>query len=71
MTEFTPYVAVDMSEKSFANNEFVDLVKEILFRGKAIRFRACGHSMSPFIRNGDVINLMPAQTLFITLKIAN
>jgi signal peptidase I len=35
------------------------LAREILSRGRAFRFLARGASMSPFIRDGDVITLVP------------
>ena len=55
------YITADMTEKSFNNEGFIDLVRTILGHGKAIRFRAQGYSMAPFIRDGDVITLGPVQ----------
>jgi signal peptidase I len=39
--------------------EFGALAAEILEKGNALRFRASGSSMSPFIRNGDVLVIQP------------
>jgi hypothetical protein len=35
------------------------LVEGLFARGAAFRFRAGGHSMHPWIRNGDVLTLVP------------
>lgn len=35
------------------------LLVEVLARGAAFRFRAGGYSMSPFIRDGDVLTVVP------------
>jgi phage repressor protein C with HTH and peptisase S24 domain len=35
------------------------LLVEVLARGAAFRFRASGFSMSPFIRDGDVLTVVP------------
>ena len=39
--------------------EFESLAAEILSAGQLLRFRAKGGSMSPFIRNGDIIEVLP------------
>jgi signal peptidase I len=36
-----------------------DLVKDILSQGAECRFQAKGHSMSPFIKDGDVVTISP------------
>jgi signal peptidase I len=41
---------------------FDDLTKEILGRGNNLRFKACGNSMFPFVRNGDCIVVKPEIT---------
>jgi hypothetical protein len=38
----------------------VELGKEILKRGKRIRFRVMGGSMNPFIRVGDIVEIEPS-----------
>jgi signal peptidase I len=35
------------------------LVKEILSKGAECRFQAKGHSMSPFIKDGDIVTISP------------
>ncbi len=35
------------------------LVKDILSRGAECRFQAKGHSMSPFIKDGDIVTISP------------
>jgi len=39
--------------------DFASIAQEVLGRGRALRFRAKGGSMSPFIRNGDVVEVVP------------
>ena len=39
--------------------DFAFITQQVLSRGKALRFRAKGGSMSPFIRNGDVVEVVP------------
>ncbi len=38
---------------------FGELLKDVLGRGLVFRFRAKGFSMSPFIKDGDVVTLSP------------
>src|SRR3972149_845028 len=40
--------------------DFDCLVREVLGKGGGLRFRARGTSMSPFIRDGDVVRVEPA-----------
>ncbi len=47
--------------------EFLELSNEILSRGSCLRFRARGGSMSPFIRDGDVLKVKPAEVSEIKL----
>ncbi len=44
---------------SLPNDTFLGLLREALSRGVAVRFRARGFSMDPFIRDGDVITIAP------------
>jgi len=39
--------------------DFAFIAQKVLGRGRALRFRAKGGSMSPFIRNGDVVQVVP------------
>ncbi len=54
-----------MSEKietlNLKREDFVSIAQEVLGRGRALKFRAKGGSMSPFIRNGDVVQLVPVK----------
>jgi signal peptidase len=36
-----------------------ELVKDILSKGVECRFQAKGHSMSPFIKDGDIVTISP------------
>lgn len=39
--------------------DFASIAQEVLGRGRTLRFKAKGGSMSPFIRNGDVLEVAP------------
>ena len=47
------------SSRSLSVPELVGLTREILHRGVPFRFSAPGTSMSPFIRDGDIITIAP------------
>ena len=49
------------SELRLSGPALVDLMRAVLARGRAFRFRARGWSMSPFIRDGDVITVARLQ----------
>jgi len=46
-------------ELHLASKPFRELLIEVLHRGAAFRFKAKGFSMSPFIKDGDVITVVP------------
>jgi hypothetical protein len=46
-------------ELSLSSRPLKQLLIDILHKGAAFRFRAKGFSMSPFIKNGDVITVAP------------
>jgi len=39
--------------------DFASIAQEVLGRGKTFKFKAKGGSMSPFIRNGDIVEVVP------------
>ncbi|TET08558.1 signal peptidase I [Candidatus Aerophobetes bacterium] len=39
--------------------DFASIAQEVLDRGRILRFKAKGGSMSPFIQNGDVLEVVP------------
>ena len=39
--------------------DFTSIAQEVLDRGRILKFKAKGGSMSPFIRNGDVVEVAP------------
>ena len=41
--------------------DFASIAQGVLSRGRALRFKAKGGSMSPFIRNGDVVEVVPSK----------
>ncbi len=50
-----------MEMLNLKREDFVSIAQEVLSRGRALKFRAKGGSMSPFIRNGDVVQLVPVK----------
>jgi len=56
----TPYTSAG-SSLSLSRTALVGLCQDILGKGLTFRFSAPGPSMSPFIRNGDIITLAPVQ----------
>lgn len=42
---------------------FAELMTAVLAKGKPFRFQARGASMSPFIRSGDILTLVPVHRL--------
>jgi signal peptidase I len=53
-----PYVEQYIGEHTIANADFAALMESVLSQGKPFRFRSSGFSMSPFIKDGDVITLV-------------
>jgi signal peptidase I len=53
-----PYVDQYLGEHTIANADFAALMESVLSRGTPFRFRSAGFSMSPFIREGDVLTLV-------------
>jgi len=41
--------------------DFASIAQGVLSRGKTFKFKAKGGSMSPFIRNGDVVEVVPVK----------
>lgn len=46
-------------EQSLPSSAFISLLKGVLEMGAAFRFRANGASMTPFIKQGDLVTLSP------------
>jgi signal peptidase I len=53
------YVAVNGVAQTMPNASFTELMAAVLAKGALFRFQASGFSMSPFIRDGDVITVAP------------
>lgn len=60
-----PYITLDNEVRIIPNNQFSDLMVAIIKRGKTFRFKAFGWSMSPLIKDGDVITLISAEIIHI------
>ncbi len=50
-----------MNELLVGHPEFAELSTEILARGEALKFKAYGSSMLPFIKDGDVLTVRPVE----------
>ena len=50
-----------MRELGLDDDTFLDLSAEILRQGGSFQFRAHGSSMVPFIRDGDLLTVAPAE----------
>jgi len=55
------FAIVKGSELSLSGPALVQLLRAVLDKGAPVRFRAKGFSMSPFIKNEDVVTLYPLQ----------
>jgi signal peptidase I len=49
----------DVAVRTMPNALFAELMAAVLAKGSSFRFAAAGFSMSPFIRNGDIITVIP------------
>ena len=58
MTEPSVFVRPG-KELSLSGPALLQLIRETLLRGSAIKFQAKGFSMSPFIRDNDIITISP------------
>jgi signal peptidase I len=47
------------NQRPITNPEFAELSEALLREGRAVRFRASGISMRPFIREGDILTVKP------------
>ena len=56
-----------MREISINAAEFKALAGDLLSRDKLIKFKASGFSMSPFIKNGDILEVQPNATSSIQI----
>ena len=50
-----------MREVGLKRGEFAELSTELLELGGSLSFKAHGFSMSPFIRNGDILSVQPVE----------
>ncbi len=46
-------------ELSLSDTALIEIIRAVLGKGRPFRFKANGFSMSPFIRDGDVITVFP------------
>lgn len=48
-----------MESRSISSRDFAGVAANLLQSGHAVRFRAGGSSMTPFVRDGDILTVMP------------
>jgi signal peptidase I len=58
------FAVVKGSDLPLSGPALVQLLRAVLGKGALVRFRAKGFSMSPFIKNEDVVTLSPLQNSF-------
>ena len=58
MADQSGYVTIK-DEIYLSNDVLVELIRDVLSKGKTFRFCGKGWSMSPFIQDGDVISIVP------------
>jgi signal peptidase I len=52
-----PYTTPALNRHTIPNDQFREIMQSILEKGKRFRFRAPGFSMTPFIKDGDIITI--------------
>ncbi len=60
--KWTPPYAQTGGSHTLSGSALAEMAREILAQGHSFRFLAPGTSMSPFIRNGDVVTIVPFDT---------
>lgn len=50
------------SELPISNSALIEVIKGVMGKGASFRFKASGWSMSPFIRDGDILTLIPVKS---------
>lgn len=58
------YVNEKQALQSLPNSAFIELMTSVLHKKAAFRFTAPGHSMKPFINDGDVITIAPGRVRY-------
>jgi hypothetical protein len=61
------YLSRRISSLSLSGKALIELMLAVHTKGLPIRFKAGGHSMTPFIRDGDVVLVHPLTSLAPTL----
>lgn len=54
------YIA-EVKDFKFSSKQLTELIEAILSKGAVFRFRAKGASMSPFLKDGDVLSIAPCE----------
>ncbi len=54
---------MEIKQTNISATDFEQLAGELLGNGNALRFRACGNSMHPFIKDGDILTITPTDSV--------
>jgi signal peptidase I len=55
----SPFCSNQLEPLRLSASALTDLLKKVMEKGRPFRFEATGFSMSPFIKNGDLVTLSP------------
>jgi len=58
---------LESREVSFSGKDLAELVQATVVKGASFRLKVKGFSMTPFIRDGDILTISPSSTTEITL----
>ena len=47
------------NEVTFPNESLIEVIKDVFVKNASFRFKVRGFSMSPFIRDGDIVTISP------------
>lgn len=61
------YTRAENEEIALSAQALVELARAVLRKDRPFRFRARGNSMSPFIRDGDILTVSPVPSNALTL----
>ena len=64
LTLYSKWISHNAGKTEILNlkrEDFASIAQEVLGRGRILKFKAKGGSMSPFIGNGDVVEVVPSK----------
>lgn len=62
------FVSVVVKKEIFIrNSDITELIRSAIAKGASFRFKVKGYSMSPFIKDDDIVTISPAANLLIAI----